>query len=426
MNARYSGPAMFIAAFMTTFLVAGGLYSDAASPAVSIAYTIDAPRTLLGPSSGVDNAANSLGSRLYVGNVSTQGYTLPDAPLPLQGTVLSPGAAGSGTFDDCGAWLDTTWPDGALVRGIYHAEYVPAGASCSQAHRMSVGYAESVDGGRTFYKPGYPNNQIISGPDAYSATGMTGVGQPYLRVGNDGYLYLYFQAARDSWTVHVARAPISSGGARGAWRKLYQGAWTEPGLGGQSTKLATGTVLGRSWVDYSGALGKYIGVAWTPSGYGLAASPDGLSGWALVIPQIIELNTSHNWGNRASDGTPLIDYPSLLGPGYTTGAGLGSDIEVAYMYVPAYENVGANRTLQVRTLHLQGTPTVTPTASPTASDTPTVPATATESAVPTATATSTPTPSATATVTPTATATAQGTPCRAYMLDGVISIYGCP
>src|SRR5205814_6523985 len=75
-----------------------------------------------------------------------------------------------------GAWLQSAYFDGNIVRGWYHAETnthygaitAPNGVQYADITHKSVGYVESNDGGLTFTKPNYPSNQVLSPytPDA--------------------------------------------------------------------------------------------------------------------------------------------------------------------------------------------------------------------------------------------------------------------
>jgi hypothetical protein len=74
-------------------------------------------------------------------------------------TVIECGARGG--FDECGAWLQAIGTTPGVVHGYYHAE-TRCNYGINQTHK-SVAYAESYDGGRTFAKVGYPDNQIVTG-----------------------------------------------------------------------------------------------------------------------------------------------------------------------------------------------------------------------------------------------------------------------
>jgi len=62
--------------------------------------------------------------------------------------------------------------------------------------------------------------------------------------GQDGYYYTYCLRQRDHATI-VARAPVGDP-SPGHWLKYFNGTWSEPGLGGDASKLAgVGTSVAR-------------------------------------------------------------------------------------------------------------------------------------------------------------------------------------
>ena len=114
---------------------------------------------------------------------------------------------------------------------------------------MMTRYAVSNDGGRTFTKPNYPNNAIITDDRPYPGYHLTlflptsfiivilflcflfcisawsGVGDQggaYWK----GYFYIWYSNA-DKQSVGVAR---SSSGLPGTWYKYYQGFFSSPGI----------------------------------------------------------------------------------------------------------------------------------------------------------------------------------------------------
>lgn len=202
-----------------------------------------------GPDDVADNALNTVagadGVLAYLANSVTHGFsgTSLHTLAPMSEPVLRGGT--SPAFDWCGAWLNGAVRDGPVIRAWYHAE-----ESCAYrtdpnnpATRKSIAYAESTDGGRTFAKPGYPNNLVITAPpnSAPGAGGDWGEGDHrVLRVGD--YYYLYFVAARD-YQVRLARSLVTDGGKPGTWWKYFRpspgtsGGFTEPGLGGQSSPI---------------------------------------------------------------------------------------------------------------------------------------------------------------------------------------------
>lgn len=112
----------------------------------------------------------------------------------------------------------------------------------------------------------------------------TGTG-PQWAVARGGFLYLYVQDAyaRDPVTdlphfgYTVARTPLGTN-ASADWRKFYQGAWTEPPIGGRATSLT----------NFTGAKMVFVEAAsvWLAVDYsgGLMTSADGILWDALPSP----------------------------------------------------------------------------------------------------------------------------------------------
>ncbi len=268
-----------------------------------------------GPDKMTDNPFHTLvldGTiRAYLGNQYSIGYSGQSLEslrqFPFR--VLAQGTA----FDSCGAWLNSTWQDGAIIHGWYHAE-----TNCHYpATDKSVGYAESMDGGRFFTKPGYPHNQVITAPAWLPGSENDEGDQHVIQIGD--YLYMYFLASRD-WQIHLARSSISDGGKPGTFWKYYQGAFDQPGIGGESSPIAPASQLARSWISYDSALGVYIGFSyqkrWYSSlpdqyaGLGLTISPDGISQWQS-LPYLVLPDEGAFWG-RDENSLELTEYPSLI------------------------------------------------------------------------------------------------------------------
>ena len=316
-----------------------------------LAVTLGPMETLLGPTWKLDTPFNTTGRTPnvigYVSNTSAWAYSTSDLfnLTPLPGTALVEGTPGS--FDGCGAWLNSTYQDGAVLRGWYHAE---ANANCANNPAFkSVGYAESYDGGLTFVKPSYPSNRVISAPARFTDPEQASEGDFHVvRVGN--YLYLYFVAPRDSYKIHLARSLVSDGGKPGTWWKYYNGSFSQPGLGGESSSIASGTVLGRAWVSYNAAVGEYMGFSWSPTGFGISLSPDGIN-WRRVTGDII--STNHEFHNRSLNSGELIEYMSLIALNGDPAVS-GVDGWLYFMRVPAGQPmVGDTRYLARKAFHIQ-------------------------------------------------------------------------
>ncbi len=189
--------------------------------------------------------------------------------------------------------------------GIYHAEQqCPRGGTTA-----AIGMAYSRDFGETWERRG----TIITGRNlAPPCAKFTGAGEPSAIVVGD-YIYLYYvdwgTASGPPDEVHVARARISSGGLPGTWQKYYRGAWSQPGLGGQSTAViaraapgATTVYAANPSVSFNTVLGRYLATVESRDGIYYTASEDGVR-WET--PRML-LST----GERPQ----RIGYPTLLSP----------------------------------------------------------------------------------------------------------------
>jgi len=184
--------------------------------------SIDVQGTVLGYSS------NSVAEIIMKGDINV---TIPPGSAPI---VLEKG--NSPFFDECGAWLNTaTVVAGTTIIGWYHAECWCNYTNNAQTHK-SIAYALSTDGGLSFQKIGYPDNQIITGSNTSIYGRQNGQGDQSFVVGNDGYYYLHFY----DWDLDhpaVARSLISSGGKPGTWYKYCNGSYSEPGIGGKTSAI---------------------------------------------------------------------------------------------------------------------------------------------------------------------------------------------
>jgi hypothetical protein len=281
----------------------------------NLSISLGPAETVLGPDERTDNPFHTLGKApditAYVAHVDSYGFTARNLEElePLPAPVLERGEKGA--FDSCGAWLNSTWREGSLVRGWYHAE-----TDCANRPivRKSVAYAESYDGGRTFVKPDYPRNQVITAPPRYQDPNEASEGAHHI-IRVDDYFYMYFEATRDR-QIHLARSRVADGGRPGTWFKYYNGRFSEPGIGGESSPIAPG-LLARSWVSYNSALDAFIGFSRLDpdfgfgQGFGLAISRDGLTNWKKVsVPVLV---SESKWGDRDSSSKELIGYPSFIG-----------------------------------------------------------------------------------------------------------------
>ncbi|MEU8789594.1 RICIN domain-containing protein [Streptomyces sp. NPDC048643] len=152
--------------------------------------------------------------------------------------------------DLMGVWVD---PDSGDWYGLVHNEFTPSPFG-DGLHYDAIDYTVSKDQGRTWHI----KNHVLTSP--YSTergddaafpheTYDYGNGDPRLFVDTaSGYFYVYYNSRAipkggvpGGWTdgsrAHVARAPMSAKMAPGSWKKWYDGAWSQPGLGGLESNM---------------------------------------------------------------------------------------------------------------------------------------------------------------------------------------------
>jgi hypothetical protein len=252
--------------------------------------------------------------------------------------VLGPGKKGSADNGYAGA-SGAVEAGGALFTA-YHGEdqegmpKLPGTGGIPGFH-ASIGLASSSDGGRTFVKLGQAvTSARPKGWQSYPGQADSGAGEPWLMRSHDGaWWFLYYtEHSREGGRgiqICLARAPASAPPAPGAFRKWYQGAFAEPGLGGRDTPLLSAQAFdqGESFapqVVYSDALGVYVMVlnlnVWKEyvedkglrrSGIYLATSSDGVH-WSRPEPLFID------WAVNLV-GRPVSWHPAIVfDPGSST------------------------------------------------------------------------------------------------------------
>ncbi|SEQ56882.1 hypothetical protein SAMN05428969_3527 [Devosia sp. YR412] len=255
--------------------------------------------------------------RGFSANGST--YAIDGASLADMGgerrEVMQPGPEGAP--DDCGRWLTSLTRTGDELLGLVHQEHdcdYNAGRT-----EKSMAMATSSDDGLTWTDLG----TVVTGTDLGRGNVTTGEGDCTMVDGFDGYLYAYCLRASD-WQTIIARAEP---GAPTVWHKYFEGGWTEPGLGGQSTDIGfvgigTGYLRDHSWV---------AAVATDPwfGGLRLSLSADKVSFVDLKEP-LLTIDGS-DW-NRPAD-SDLIAYETILDPASGSNV-VGDDFILSYTYVP--------------------------------------------------------------------------------------------
>jgi hypothetical protein len=194
--------------------------------------------------------------------------------------------------------------------------------------RASMTLATSTDYGLTWKIAG----PIITGTDPPADGKETGDSCTNVVRGQDGCDYAYCLhngGTRGTVVAFAARAPSNNPGP-GQWKKYFNGLWSQPGVGGQSSKIDGS---GSAWWNTAG---ETLGVNWIKGGLGLIASQDHLH-FVPVLPQPLMLAEPGDWSRK--NGLELISYPDLID--VATGLNqLGDHWLLAYMYLNPGESLG--------------------------------------------------------------------------------------
>lgn len=265
------------AAVLTAFLVL--LLPSAPTTAATTESVVGAPQKIYGPSGYVD----SLYSTVRDGKGRLHGYLSnskvlwfdqrSDGSLTNRRVVLSGG--GPGSVDQCGVHpVGTIYKDPAAPRShwitFYHAEKAAPvdDGRCNHWNRhtrWSIVRMETFNGGRSWSKRG----QVITQDRALLTNDAGGwsystddAGSPRLVI-TDGFMYLFFRSVTRTSNgvqrMNVARAPLRSMGRATAWKKYFNGAWTESGLGGQATALEVLPAAARG-ISFNTHLNRWVAV----------------------------------------------------------------------------------------------------------------------------------------------------------------------
>jgi hypothetical protein len=234
-------------------------------------------------------------------------------------TVLKPGPPGSPS--SCGEWIQHVELEGKTLFGWVHNETACNYAKGGQTH-ASMTIAASSDYGLTWKIEG----PIIVGTDPPAAGKETGDSCPSVVRGQDGYDYAYcLHNGGHSWDGgygFIARASASDPGP-GKWRKYFNGAWSEPGVGGKSSPV---DVTGVAWWTTTS---ETLGLKWVKGGIGLTASPDRLH-FTAALSQPLMLAEPGDWSRK--NGLELLAYPDVI-DAHTGLNQLGDHWLLAYMYL---------------------------------------------------------------------------------------------
>lgn len=286
-------------------------------------FNVGPAEIVIGPTTTADSFINAVQVgdkvRAYVGRGDTyllEGSDVTDlAPTGQQ--VIQRG--GREDFDRCGAWINAVVRDDRdpeLLRAWYHAE-----ADCAYAEhqtRKSVAYAESRDGGVTFTKPGYPDNQVLRSPTDVVEGQRTGRGNTTI-VRRGKYFYMYYQEVLPDFSIvtSVARAPVASGGVPGTWRNYTEdtagkGTWTADALDGPAATLDVKVGASSASVHTSSDEVMLVRQNGPRGGIVMQTSEDGIHFTQLREPLVPYLDSQIREGWGVVDDKQIFGYVSVM------------------------------------------------------------------------------------------------------------------
>lgn len=235
--------------------------------------------------------------------------------LQIEGVAIKKG--GLGNWDECGAWLYSIYKiTEQHWIGWYYGERI-----CRYdewKYVGSTGFTESFDAGKTWAKPDYPNNQVISRNRVHDGLENNhGVGNGNV-IEYDGYFYMFLFVDADN-QIHLARSKVTDLGKPETWYKYYNGSFSEPGLGGKSSPISE--KLADRIVTYNTYLNRFISTA-----------VSGLWGFTFFFSSDLL-----HWHNLSVDKNWKVFYPHVSYyqdsrvdhyPPHTSGSGY----KQAYLY----------------------------------------------------------------------------------------------
>jgi hypothetical protein len=307
------------------------------------------PRVVRGPpGTGIDGTFNEIklpNGRFRGFFPAGSSYAIDgDAPWAMGGpavTVLKPGVLGS--MAGCGQWLQHVEPAGKTLLGWVHQETACNYKNHLQTH-MSLSLATSTDNGLTWQIKGF----IITGKENDKPADGLATGETCFSAvdGEDGYYYASCARSRDGLR-YVARAPISNPGP-GNWKKYFNGAWSQPGVGGDASRWPQGIATGGHFNNIANwpTVHEMVGIIYQwrtrapgdktpqPGALHLGFSQDHFNFTVLRDPLI--LVDGGGWARP--NPYELLDYPSLL-DGHTGSNQLsGSQWNLFYMDIQPNES----------------------------------------------------------------------------------------
>lgn len=206
--------------------------------------------------------------------------------------VLS--AGGASDFDNGGAWLYSVFPQiGGRAIGFYHAEdhRFPGDPASKFIAYKSIARCESTDGGRTWKK----DTQILTAakpkPEAPEWSGLGDHCTVWDRR-NDRYI-CFFQ---EEGILRMAMSTDPEGKPR-TWKKWFEGAFSEPGLGGVATPIANLDQVhgGNPSVHWNTFLQRWIMVYHSWPGSLMLSQSDDLVSWSVPVVLLEPAANSKLW-----------------------------------------------------------------------------------------------------------------------------------
>jgi hypothetical protein len=246
---------------------------------------------------------------------------------------------------------DPTLPPGNLIM-VFEAENHCPGGTNQHYFYATVGFARSSDNGKTWPSPA---NSILGDPDRHpvlksvnpqpAAGGYTAMGDaiPSAFVdrdpSGDAYLYVVYgyhdggMAPASDGLVRMARARLGTDSLD--FRKWYQGAFTEPGIGGLDTGVLPAHGCGANGqqhmaeVTYNDELGAYLmdfvcvaGPAGSQTGAWYYSTATSLTIQDWTAPELIngsEFPVTAPCPGMTTGGEFDGYYPSFVSPGAAAG-----------------------------------------------------------------------------------------------------------
>ncbi|SEM05202.1 RICIN domain-containing protein [Streptacidiphilus jiangxiensis] len=183
-------------------------------------------------------------------NNSPTGVNATDAPS-------GSGYAERNYCDLVGVWVD---PDSGTWYGLVHNEFTPQPFG-DGTHYDAIDYASSTDQGASWTIQGHavttPYSTVRNDTATFpNQTYYYGDGDPRLFVDQrSGYFYVFYMSRlvdkTGGWGAfqeHVARAPIAQKMSSASWSKWYDGAWSQPGVGGSESDVIPADGVGSGWI----------------------------------------------------------------------------------------------------------------------------------------------------------------------------------